>query len=109
MSTNAPTQPDSSGASTGSAWPHPWPAPGDPSAGKPWPPSDFVDGETEHLCQAVDNGWCWKFPGWQWVADQVNGYWGGTRTAAACRAKYDRLQQQNAELSGGDRERGNKS
>ena len=62
------------------------------TAGKPWPHLNATDEETEHLYMEASIGWCWEFPGWQWVADQVNGYCGGNRTAEACRKKYAKLE-----------------
>jgi hypothetical protein len=55
----------------------------------PWPDYTDYDGETAQLMRTVDQDWCWKFPGWKWVADQINAEYGNNRTAEACRKKWD--------------------
>ena len=56
----------------------------------PWPDREDYDGETAQLVRTVEDGWDWAFPGWQWIADSINAEYGNNRTAAACRAKYER-------------------
>ena len=66
-------------------------APSGTSARSCWPPRDEIDGETEHLVYLADDGWCWEWPGWKWVATTLNGEYGNNRTPEACRAKYNRI------------------
>lgn len=56
----------------------------------PWPDEDDYDGETAQLYRTVDQDWSFQFPGWQWVANQINAEYGNNRTAAACRSKWMR-------------------
>lgn len=57
-----------------------------------WPSPDEIDGETEQLLHLVYNGWCWQWPGWNWVAVQLNDEFANNRTAGACRKKFERLE-----------------
>lgn len=63
----------------------------------PWPSRDEPDGETEELLHLVHNGWCWEWPGWQWVANRLNDEFGNNRTAAACRSKFESLERELSE------------
>jgi len=66
-----------------------------------WPPIDEIDGETEYLVYLVEAGWCWSYPGWEWVANSLNKHHGNNRTPQACRAKYNRIRRKaNKEVSG---------
>ena len=56
----------------------------------PWPDEDDYDGETAQLYRTVDQDWSFQFPGWKWVANQINAEYGNNRTAAACRSKWIR-------------------
>jgi hypothetical protein len=71
---------------------------------KPWPSVDEYDGESAQLMRTVEHGWDCQFPGWQWVADEINDEYGNDRSAAACRSKWVRLSRHNAEVSHGCRE-----
>ncbi len=53
-----------------------------------WPDKEGTDGETEALMDLVINGWSWEWPGWRWVANQINSEYGNNRTPAACRNKF---------------------
>jgi len=51
----------------------------------------------------VEAGWCWQWPGWPWVAANLNEDYGNNRTPQACRAKYDRIMREaNAALTGAE-------
>lgn len=54
-----------------------------------------IDGEVEALDDLVSNDWCWKWPGWNWVANRLNAEYHNNRTPAACRLKYRRLYETN--------------
>lgn len=47
--------------------------------------------ETQDLLQTVENGWDFQWPGWDWVARQINSRHGNERSASACRHKYNKL------------------
>ena len=61
-----------------------------------WLDISCVDGETEQLVQLVENGWSWQWPGWEWVADTLNSEFSNSRTASACRNKYNRIRRDEA-------------
>jgi hypothetical protein len=63
---------------------------GQPRLVVPWPDEDDYDGETAQLYRTVDQDWSFQFPGWKWVANQINAEYGNNRTAAACRSKWIR-------------------
>lgn len=66
-----------------------------------WPPLGTIDGETDQLVYYVEAGWCWQWPGWAWVAANLNEDYGNNRTPQACRAKYDRIMREvNGEVEG---------
>jgi hypothetical protein len=51
------------------------------------------DESIEELMDIVDNGWCWQWPGWQWVANTLQAR---TRTKVghnpdSCRHKYNAI------------------
>ena len=58
---------------------------------KLWPALGEFEGETHELQYLVDQGWCWNWPGWEWVAKSLNAIYGNGRSAAACRQKYNRI------------------
>ena len=58
-----------------------------------WPEVDEIDGETEQLWWIVEHGWDWEWPGWKWVANRLNEEYGNKRSAAACRTKFNRLEE----------------
>jgi len=58
-----------------------------------WDHIDEVDGETGQLITLVLRGWDWEWPGWNWVAGMLNDEFHNNRTAAACRKKYDRYEE----------------
>ena len=55
-----------------------------------WPKLEEVDGETQQLVYLVEVAWAWQWPSWTWVADRLNSEYKNSRTAQACRAKYNR-------------------
>lgn len=57
----------------------------------PWPDKDKIDNETWSLMNIVNTGWDWEFPGWNWVAERLNEEFGNSRSASACRHKYNSL------------------
>ena len=63
---------------------------GQPRLVVPWPDENEYDGETAQLYRTVDQDWSFQFPGWQWVANQINAEYGNNRTAAACSSKWMR-------------------
>ena len=60
-----------------------------------WPPLGTIDGETDQLVYYVEAGWCWQWPGWEWVAASLNDEYGNNRTPQACRAKYGRIMRES--------------
>ena len=55
--------------------------------------------EVWELCNLVEDGWAWQWPGWEWVAKTLNRWHKNNRTASSCRAKYFRVNPPNKESS----------
>lgn len=68
-----------------------------------WPDRNETDGETEQLIWLVECGWSWEWPGWAWVAENLNDDYGNSRTARACSKKYKDLRKEKAALSAAER------
>jgi len=61
-----------------------------------WPDINEIDGETECLYDLVNDGWSWSWPGWKWITEKVNQWYGNNRSISAITQKYYKIYEKKS-------------